>query len=75
MKRKHIQPDGIIAWHPDRLARNMHDAGDVIEMLDDGKLADLKFAVYSFHNDSSGKEHLAMEFARAKAYSDHLEDS
>lgn len=76
MKRKKIpQPDGIIAWHPDRLARNMRDAGEIIELLDEGKIADLKFAMYSFHNDSSGKEHLAMEFARAKGYSDRLQDN
>lgn len=68
-------PDGIIAWHPDRLARNMRDAGEVIELLDAELLKDLKFASYSFHNDSSGREHLAMEFARAKAYSDHLQDN
>jgi len=69
------RPDGIIAWKPDRLARNMRDAGEVIELLDAGLLLDLKFVMYSFHNDSSGKEHLAMEFARAKAYSDHLQDN
>jgi DNA invertase Pin-like site-specific DNA recombinase len=25
---------GLIAWHPDRLARNMKEAGEVIDMLD-----------------------------------------
>ena len=73
--RKKPRPDGIIAWLPDRLARNMRDAGEIIELLDGGPLADLKFPMYAFHNDSSGKEHLAMEFARAKAYSDHLQDN
>jgi DNA invertase Pin-like site-specific DNA recombinase len=73
--RKKPRPDGIIAWLPDRLARNMRDAGEIIELLDSGQLADLKFPMYAFHNDSSGKEHLAMEFARAKAYSDHLQDN
>ena len=73
--RKRPRPDGIIAWLPDRLARNMRDAGEIIELLDAGPLADLKFPMYAFHNDSSGKEHLAMEFARAKAYSDHLQDN
>ena len=75
-KRKLGKPDGIIAWHPDRLARNMRDAGEIIELLDseESLLADMRFVMYSFHNDSSGKEHLAMEFARAKGYSDHLQD-
>ncbi len=75
MKRSKERPDGIIAWHPDRLARNMPDAAEIIDLLDEGPLADMQFAMYSFHNDSSGKEHLAMEFARAKAYSDHLQDN
>ena len=74
-KKVEEHPDGIIAWHPDRLARNMRDAGEIIELLDCGLLVDLKFPVYAFHNDSSGKEHLAMEFARAKGYSDHLQDN
>ena len=26
--------DGIIAWHPDRLARNMREAGDIIDLVD-----------------------------------------
>lgn len=75
MKKKQERPDGIIAWLPDRLARNMRDAGEIIELLDDKLLTDLRFVMYAFHNDSSGKEHLAMEFARAKAYSDHLQDN
>ena len=73
--QKKVRPDGIIAWHPDRLARNWRDAGEIIELLDNGQLSDMKFVMYSFHNDSSGKEHLAMEFARAKSYSDHLQDN
>ncbi len=74
-KVQKLRPDGFIAWHPDRLARNWRDAGEIIEMLDDGTLTDMKFVMYSFHNDSSGKEHLAREFARAKGYSDHLQDN
>ena len=66
--------DGIIAWHPNRLARNALEAGEIIQMLDDQKIKDLKFYVYRFHNDSSGKEHLMIEFARAKGYSDQLSD-
>jgi site-specific DNA recombinase len=30
------QYQGLIAWHPDRLARNMKEAGEVIDMLDKG---------------------------------------
>jgi site-specific DNA recombinase len=66
--------DGIIAWHPNRISRNALEAGEVIQMLDDEEIKDLKFFKYRFHNDSSGKEHLFMEFARAKGYVDALSD-
>ncbi len=66
--------DGILAWHPDRLARNALEAGVVLQMVDDELIKDMFFPAYRFHNDSSGKEHLFMEFARAKGYSDKLSD-
>jgi hypothetical protein len=43
-------------------------------MLDDSLIKDLFFPAYSFHNDTSGKEHLTIEFARAKGYTDQLSD-
>jgi len=64
--------DGILSWHPNRLSRNALEAGIVIQMLDDNLIKDMYFPAYSFHNDASGKEHLFMEFARSKGYSDHL---
>jgi len=30
------QADGIIAWHPDRLARNSVDGGKIIHLIDTG---------------------------------------
>src|SRR3990167_5720331 len=32
------QAQGIISWHPDRLARNSIDGGKIIYLLDTGKL-------------------------------------
>lgn len=64
--------DGILSWHPNRLSRNALEAGQIIQMLDDELIKDMFFPAYSFHNDASGKEHLFMEFARAKGYSDQL---
>ena len=43
-------------------------------MVDDGLIKDMFFPAYSFHNDTSGKEHLTIEFARAKGYTDQLSD-
>src|SRR5712692_3969610 len=37
---------GILAWHPDRLARNSRDGGEIIYFLDAGKILDLKFASF-----------------------------
>lgn len=46
----------------------------IVQMLDDELIKDLFFPAYSFHNDTSGKEHLTIEFARAKGYTDQLSD-
>src|SRR5512142_3338924 len=47
--------DGIIAWHPDRLARNSVDGGRIIYLLDTKVLKDLRFATFTFENNSQGK--------------------
>ena len=44
------EADGILAWHPDRLARNALDGGQIIHLLDIGKLTSLKFPTYTFEN-------------------------
>ncbi len=66
--------DGIIAWHPDRLARNMVEAGKIIDMLDKGQMKDLRFHSHQFDNSSNGKMMLGMLFVFAKHYSDDLSD-
>lgn len=38
--------DGILAWHPDRLARNMLEGGIIINMIDEGAIKDLQFYPY-----------------------------
>ena len=64
--------NGIIGWHPDRLARNMMDGGQIIQHIDDGKLLDLKFVSFPFTNDANGKMMLGISFALSKHYSDKL---
>lgn len=63
---------GLIAWHPDRLARNMLEGGQIIQLIDDGKLMDLNFVSFTFNNDAEGKLMLGMVFAMSKHYSDKL---
>ena len=67
--------DGIISWAPDRLARNSIDGGRVIYMLDCGVIRDLKFATYTFENNSQGKFMLQIMFGQSKYYSDALSDN
>lgn len=64
--------DGIIAWHPDRLARNMKEGGEVIHLINMRKLVDLKFVSHPFSNDPSGRLLLAIAFAMASQYSEQL---
>lgn len=66
--------DGVIAWHPNRLARNMKEAGEVIDLLDKQVIKDLKFVAYTHTNDASGMMLLGITFVLAKQYSDQLRD-
>lgn len=60
------EASGIIAWHPDRLARNSKDGGNIIYLLDMHKLADLKFSTYWFENTPQGKAQLGHTFVETK---------
>ena len=42
------EADALLAWHPDRLARNSVDGGRVIWLVDTGKLTALKFPSFWF---------------------------
>lgn len=64
--------DAIIAWHPDRLARNMREGGELIDLVDEGTLKDLRFVTHYFTNDANGKMLLGMAFVLSKHYSDDL---
>ncbi len=62
------EADGILAWHPDRLARNSVDGGQIIYLLDLGKIRNLKFPVFRFESDPRGKFTLNLMFGRSKYY-------
>lgn len=64
--------DGILAWHPDRLARNMLEGGQIIDMIDMDVIKDLKFVTHHFTKDANGKMLLGMAFVLSKQYSDKL---
>jgi site-specific DNA recombinase len=67
--------DGIIAWHPDRLARNSVDGGKIIYLLDKKRLKDLKFSTFTFENNSQGKFMLSIIFGYSKYYVDSLSEN
>jgi len=69
------EAQGILAWAPDRLARNSIDGGAIIYLLDRGRLQDLKFATYTFENNSQGKFMLQIMFGQSKYYSDALSEN
>ena len=64
--------DGILAWNPDRLSRNMREGGEVIDMIDEEEIKDLKFVTHHFSKDANGKMLLGMSFVLSKQYSDDL---
>jgi DNA invertase Pin-like site-specific DNA recombinase len=69
------EAQGVIAWAPDRLARNSMDGGKIVYLLDRGLLTDLKFATYTFENNSQGKFMLQIMFGQSKYYSDALSEN
>lgn len=64
--------DAILTWAPDRLCRNMLEGGMIINMLDEGKLKDLRFYAHHFTNDGNGKLTLGILFSISKHFSDDL---
>src|SRR3989339_1776963 len=67
--------DGILAWHPDRLARNSIDGGKIIYLLDTGKILDLKFPTFWFDSTPQGKFMLNIAFGQSKYYVDNLSEN
>ena len=65
----------ILAWNPDRLARNSVDGGRIIYLLDTGRLASLKFPTFWCDNTSQGKFMLNMAFGQSKYYVDSLSEN
>ena len=69
------EAEGIIAWHPDRLARNSVDGGNIVWFLDRHLIRDLKFATYTFENNPQGKFMLSIFLVQSKYYVDSLSEN
>ena len=66
---------GLLAWHPDRLARNSVDGGQIIYLIDTGKLISLRFPTFWFEPTPQGLFMLQVAFGQSKYYSDNLSEN
>lgn len=69
------EANGILAWHPDRLARNSINGGQIIYLLDQTSLNYLRFPIFQFENTSQGKFMLSIMFGQSKYYVDNLSEN
>jgi len=69
------EANGILAWHPDRLARNSVDGGQIIYLIDCGRIAALKFPQFWFEPTPQGKFMLNIAFGQSKYYVDSLSEN
>ncbi len=69
------EPLGLLAWHPDRLARNSVDGGQIIYLVDTGKLVSLRFPTFWFEPTPQGLFMLQVAFGQSKYYSDNLSEN
>lgn len=69
------EPIGLLAWHPDRLARNSVDGGHIIYLIDIKKVASLKFPTFWFEPIPQGLFMLQVSFGQSKYYSDNLAEN
>ena len=69
------EPVGILSWHPDRLARNSVDGGQIIYLIDIQKIASLRFPTFWFEPTPQGLFMLQVAFGQSKYYSDNLSEN
>ena len=67
--------DGIISWHPDRLARNSVDGGKIIHFVDKGYIKALKFPTFWFEPTPQGLFMLSIAFGQSKYFVDSLREN
>src|SRR3990167_8916754 len=67
--------DGIISWHPDRLARNSVDGGKIIHFVDKGIIKSLKFPTFWFEPTPQGLFMLNIAFGQSKYFVDSLREN
>ncbi len=67
--------DGIVSWHPDRLARNSVDGGKIIHFVDRDLIRSLKFPTFWFEATPQGLFMLQIAFGQSKYFVDNLREN
>ncbi len=63
--------NGILTWAPDRLSRNAGDLGRIVDLMDQGKLSQIKTYSQSFSNNPNEKFLLMILCSQAKLENDN----
>jgi site-specific DNA recombinase len=63
--------DGILCWAPDRLSRNAGDLGSIVDLMDQGKLTEIRTHGQRFINSPNEKFLLMILCSQAKLENDH----
>lgn len=63
--------NGILTWAPDRLSRNAGDLGSLVDLMDQGKLHEIKTYSQSFKNNPNEKFLLMILCSQAKLENDN----
>jgi len=63
--------NGILCWAPDRLSRNAGDLGSIVDLMDQGKIIEIKTHGQKFTNSPNEKFLLMILGSQAKLENDH----
>lgn len=63
--------NGIIAWDPSRISRNAGDLGQIVDLMDQGKIVDIRTHGQRFTNSPNEKFLLMILCSQAKLENDH----
>ncbi|MEO6536543.1 MAG: recombinase family protein [Candidatus Paceibacterota bacterium] len=62
----------LLVWNVDRLARNMVDGGMLLELMDQGKILEIRTYERTYRNTPDDKFMMSLYFGMAKKYVDDL---
>ena len=75
MRLERGEANAVLAWHPDRLARNSMDGGRIIYAVDTSQIVSLRFPTFWFEPTPQGLFMLQVAFGQSKYYSDNLAEN